>query len=129
MLTYRGRRHFKEETHIIYKEVHSTSIKRMTTRGRWLKDARFRVDVQISSSQVKKVLKPVIYLTLKTSKTKIESDRARRKGDENWVNENEENEEDGETIEMSVEMFNALRESVAKMLVELEWAEEDLMRV
>jgi hypothetical protein len=101
----------------------------MTTRGRWLKDARFRVDVQISSSQVKKVLKPVIYLTLKTSKTKIESDRARRKGDENWVNENEENEEDGETIEMSVEMFNALRESVAKMLVELEWAEEDLMRV
>ena len=57
----------------------------------------------VSSSQAKKVLRPTVLMTLE--------------GDEN----------DG-TFEMSLEMFQELRLTVAKMLTEMEWANEEVKR-
>ena len=57
----------------------------------------------VSSSQAKKVLRPTVLMTLE--------------GDEN----------DG-TFEMSLEMFKELRLTVAKMLTEMEWANEEVKR-
>ena len=56
----------------------------------------------VSSSQAKKVLRPTVLMTLG--------------GDEN------------ETFEMSLEMFQELRLTVAKMLTEMEWANEEVKR-
>jgi len=58
--------------------------------------------VTVSSSQAKKVLRPTVLMTLG--------------GDEN------------ETFEMSLEMFQELRLTVAKMLTEMEWANEEVKR-
>ena len=58
----------------------------------------------VSSSQAKKVLRPTVLMTLE-------------EGDEN----------DG-TFEMSLEMFQELRLTVAKMLTEMEWANEEVKR-
>ena len=55
----------------------------------------------VSSSQAKKVLRPTVLMTLE--------------GDENK-----------ETFEMSLEMFQELRLTVAKMLTEMEWANEEV---
>ena len=57
----------------------------------------------VSSSQAKKVLRPTVLMTLE--------------GDENK-----------ETFEMSLEMFQELRLTVAKMLTEMEWANEEVKR-
>ena len=57
----------------------------------------------VSSSQAKKVLRPIVLMTLE--------------GDENK-----------ETFEMSLEMFQELRLTVAKMLTEMEWANEEVKR-
>ncbi len=62
----------------------------------------WRIDVTVSSSQAKKVLRPTVLMTLG--------------GDEN------------ETFEMSLEMFQELRLTVAKMLTEMEWANEEVKR-
>jgi len=59
--------------------------------------------VTVSSSQAKKVLRPTVLMTLE--------------GDENK-----------ETFEMSLEMFQELRLTVAKMLTEMEWANEEVKR-
>lgn len=61
----------------------------------------WRIDVTVSSSQAKKVLRPTVLMTL---------------GGEN------------ETFEMSLEMFQELRLTVAKMLTEMEWANEEVKR-
>ena len=57
----------------------------------------------VSSSQAKKVLRPTVLMTLE--------------GDENK-----------ETFEMSLEMFQELRLTVAKILTEMEWANEEVKR-
>ena len=62
----------------------------------------WRIDVTVSSSQAKKVLRPTVLMTL---------------GDKNK-----------ETFEMSLEMFQELRLTVAKMLTEMEWANEEVKR-
>ena len=62
----------------------------------------WRIDVTVSSSQAKKVLRPTVLMTLG--------------GDEN------------ETFEMSLEMFQELRLTVAKMLTEMEWAKEEVKK-
>mgnify|MGYP002044552231 CR=1 FL=1 len=58
----------------------------------------------VSSSQAKKVLRPTVLMTL------------------------EEGDENKETFEMSLEMFQELRLTVAKMLTEMEWANEEVKR-
>ena len=63
----------------------------------------WRIDVTVSSSQAKKVLRPTVLMTLE--------------GDENK-----------EKFEMSLEMFQELRLTVAKMLTEMEWANEEVKR-
>ena len=63
----------------------------------------WRIDVTVSSSQAKEVLRPTVLMTLE--------------GDENK-----------ETFEMSLEMFQELRLTVAKMLTEMEWANEEVKR-
>ena len=76
----------------------------------------------LSSSQAKKVLRPTILMSLETKKSDEE--------------ETEEEEESAattttrkrETFEMSLEMFQELRVSVAKILTEMEWANEELKR-
>jgi len=62
--------------------------------------------VTVSSSQAKKVLRPTVLMTLE-------------EGDD----ENKET-----TFEMSLEMFQELRLTVAKMLTEMEWANEEVKR-
>ena len=57
----------------------------------------------VSSSHAKKVLRPTVLMTLE--------------GDENK-----------ETFEMSLEMFQELRLTVSKMLTEMEWANEEVKR-
>lgn len=64
----------------------------------------WRIDVTVSSSQAKKVLRPTVLMTL------------------------EEGDENKETFEMSLEMFQELRLTVAKMLTEMEWANEEVKR-
>ena len=59
----------------------------------------------VSSSQAKKVLRPTVLMTLE-------------EGDD----------ENKETFEMSLEMFQELRLTVAKMLTEMEWANEEVKR-
>lgn len=54
----------------------------------------------VSSSQAKKVLRPTVLMTLSEK----------------------------ETFEMSLEMFQELRLTVAKMLTEMEWANEEVKR-
>lgn len=66
----------------------------------------WRIDVTVSSSQAKKVLRPTVLMTLE-------------EGDD----ENKET-----TFEMSLEMFQELRLTVAKMLTEMEWANEEVKR-
>ena len=61
----------------------------------------------VSSSQAKKVLRPTVLMTLE------------EEGDD----ENKET-----TFEMSLEMFQELRLTVAKMLTEMEWANEEVKR-
>jgi len=61
--------------------------------------------VTVSSSQAKKVLRPTVLMTLE-------------EGDENKET----------TFEMSLEMFQELRLTVAKMLTEMEWANEEVKR-
>ena len=58
----------------------------------------------VSSSQAKKVLRPTVLMTI------------------------EEGDENKETFEMSLEMFQELRLTVAKMLTEMEWANEEVKR-
>jgi hypothetical protein len=92
-----------------------------------LVDCSWRVDVTLSSSQAKKVLRPTILMRLETKKKRF-------CGEE----EDEEEEEESavttrrkrrETVfEMSLEMFQELRVSVAKILTEMEWANEELKR-
>ena len=65
----------------------------------------WRIDVTVSSSQAKKVLRPTVLMTLE-------------EGDENKET----------TFEMSLEMFQELRLTVAKMLTEMEWANEEVKR-
>ena len=60
----------------------------------------------VSSSQAKKVLRPTVLMTLEEG------------GDENKET----------TFEMSLEMFQELRLTVAKMLTEMEWANEEVKR-
>jgi hypothetical protein len=60
----------------------------------------WRIDVTVSSSQAKKVLRPTVLMTLSEK----------------------------ETFEMSLEMFQELRLTVAKMLTEMEWANEEVKR-
>ena len=95
-----------------------------------LVDCSWRVDVTLSSSQAKKVLRPTILMSLET------------KSDERFCNgEDEDDDEDDEeesritttrkrreTFEMSLEMFQELRVSVAKILTEMEWANEEMKR-
>ena len=95
-----------------------------------LVDCSWRVDVTLSSSQAKKVLRPTILMSLET------------KSDERFCNgEDEDEDEDDdeesritttrkrrETFEMSLEMFQELRVSVAKILTEMEWANEEMKR-
>ena len=57
----------------------------------------------VSSSQAKKVLRPTVLMTLEVDENK-------------------------ETFEMSLEMFQELRLTVAKMLTEMEWANEEVKR-
>ena len=65
----------------------------------------WRIDVTVSSFQAKKVLRPTVLMTLE-------------EGDENKET----------TFEMSLEMFQELRLTVAKMLTEMEWANEEVKR-
>ena len=65
----------------------------------------WRIDVTVSSSQAKKVLRPTVLMTLE-------------EGDENKET----------TFEMSLEMFQELRLTVAQMLTEMEWANEEVKR-
>jgi len=93
-----------------------------------LVDCSWRVDVTLSSSQAKKVLRPTILMSLETKRKQNFSC-----GEEE--EEEEEEEESGvtarrkrETFEMSLEMFQELRVSVAKILTEMEWANEEMKR-
>ena len=94
-----------------------------------LVDCSWRVDVTLSSSQAKKVLRPTILMSLET--TKSDDERFSSCGEED-----DEEEENGitttrkrrETFEMSLEMFQELRVSVAKILTEMEWANEEMKR-
>lgn len=91
-----------------------------------LVDCSWRVDVTLSSSQAKKVLRPTILMSLET-----------KSDDERFSCGEEDDEEENritttrkrrETFEMSLEMFQELRVSVAKILTEMEWANEEMKR-
>ena len=70
----------------------------------------WRVDVTVSSSQAKRVLRPTVLMTLKSK---------RGGGSE---------EPEEKTFEMSLEMFRELRVTVAKMLTEMKWTREEMER-
>jgi len=93
-----------------------------------LVDCSWRVDVTLSSSQAKKVLRPTILMSLET---KSDDERFSSCGEED--DDEEENRitttrKRRETFEMSLEMFQELRVSVAKILTEMEWANEEMKR-
>ena len=69
----------------------------------------WRVDVTVSSSQAKRVLRPTVLMTL--SRRTALSDELEEK-----------------TFEMSLEMFRELRVTVAKMLTEMKWTREEMER-
>ena len=104
----------------------SSSSSRENSNDAQLVECSWRVDVTLSSSQAKKVLRPTILMSLETKRKQNFSC-----GEE----EEEEEEESGvtarrkrETFEMSLEMFQELRVSVAKILTEMEWANEEMKR-
>lgn len=74
----------------------------------------------LSSSQAKKVLRPTILMSLETKK----SDEEEEETEESAATTTRKR----ETFEMSLEMFQELRVSVAKILTEMEWANEELKR-
>jgi len=96
-----------------------------------LVDCSWRVDVTLSSSQAKKVLRPTILMSLETK-----SDERFCNGEEDEDEDEDDDEENRitttrkrrETFEMSLEMFQELRVSVAKILTEMEWANEEMKR-
>ena len=112
----------------IKKMTSSSSSSRENSNDAQLVECSWRVDVTLSSSQAKKVLRPTILMSLET------------KSDERFCNEEDEDEDDDEesritttrkrreTFEMSLEMFQELRVSVAKILTEMEWANEEMKR-
>ncbi len=73
----------------------------------------WRVDVTVSSSQAKRVLRPTVLMTLKS----------KRGGGGGREDRSEE-----KTFEMSLEMFRELRVTVAKMLTEMKWTREEMER-
>jgi len=114
--------------------TYSSSFKRevvvsdVDRRENALVDCSWRVDVTLSSSQAKKVLRPTILMSLET---KSDDERFSSCGEED--DDEEENRitttrKRRETFEMSLEMFQELRVSVAKILTEMEWANEEMKR-
>jgi len=85
-----------------------------------LVDCSWRVDVTLSSSQAKKVLRPTILMSLETKKSEEEEETETESAATTTRKR--------ETFEMSLEMFQELRVSVAKILTEMEWANEELKR-
>ena len=75
----------------------------------------WRVDVTVSSSQAKRVLRPTVLMTL-----------SKRGG--GGGREDQRSEEEEKTFEMSLEMFRELRVTVAKMLTEMKWTREEMER-
>ena len=67
----------------------------------------WRVDVTVSSSQAKRVLRPTVLMTL---------------------SRNRDHRLEEKTFEMSLEMFRELRVTVAKMLTEMKWTREEMER-
>jgi hypothetical protein len=86
-----------------------------------LVDCSWRVDVTLSSSQAKKVLRPTILMSLETKKSDEETEEEEESAATTTTRKRE-------TFEMSLEMFQELRVSVAKILTEMEWANEELKR-
>jgi hypothetical protein len=76
--------------------------------------------VTLSSSQAKKVLRPTILMSLETKKSEEEEETETESAATTTRKR--------ETFEMSLEMFQELRVSVAKILTEMEWANEELKR-
>lgn len=74
----------------------------------------------LSSSQAKKVLRPTILMSLETKKSEEEEETETESAATTTRKR--------ETFEMSLEMFQELRVSVAKILTEMEWANEELKR-
>jgi len=117
--------------------TYSSSFKRevvvsdVDRRENALVDCSWRVDVTLSSSQAKKVLRPTILMSLETK-----SDERFCNGEEDEDEDEDDDEENRitttrkrrETFEMSLEMFQELRVSVAKILTEMEWANEEMKR-
>jgi len=91
------------------KESEDDDDRRRRSRSRALSCA-WRVDVTVSSSQAKRVLRPTVLMTLKSK---------RGGGSE---------EPEEKTFEMSLEMFRELRVTVAKMLTEMKWTREEMER-
>jgi len=79
---------------------------RRRSRSRALSCA-WRVDVTVSSSQAKRVLRPTVLMTL---------------------SRNRDHRLEEKTFEMSLEMFRELRVTVAKMLTEMKWTREEMER-
>ena len=75
----------------------------------------------LSSSQAKKVLRPTILMSLETKKSDEEEEETEESAATTITRKRE-------TFEMSLEMFQELRVSVAKILTEMEWANEELKR-
>ena len=87
-----------------------------------LVDCSWRVDVTLSSSQAKKVLRPTVLMSLETKKS--EEEEIEEEETESAATTTRKR----ETFEMSLEMFQELRVSVAKILTEMEWANEEMKR-
>ena len=85
------------------------------SRSRGALSCAWRVDVTVSSSQAKRVLRPTVLMTLKS---KIGG----------GGREDQRSEEEEKTFEMSLEMFRELRVTVAKMLTEMKWTREEMER-
>ena len=81
--------------------------RRSRSRGALSSCCAWRVDVTVSSSQAKRVLRPTVLMTLKSKRG---------------------SEEEEKTFEMSLEMFRELRVTVAKMLTEMKWTREEMER-
>ena len=113
--------HFFSRHHLIMSttttplESEDDDDRRSRSRGA-LSCCAWRVDVTVSSSQAKRVLRPTVLMTLK-------SKRGGGGGREDRRSEEEE-----KTFEMSLEMFRELRVTVAKMLTEMKWTREEMER-
>ena len=81
--------------------------RRSRSRGALSSCCAWRVDVTVSSSQAKRVLRPTVLMTLQSQRG---------------------SEEEEKTFEMSLEMFRELRVTVAKMLTEMKWTREEMER-